>query len=119
MDKAMKTAEELFSFGQGNLEAIMKSGQIWTAGVQDLSRQFAATAQASLDEAVNGFKALAGVHSLKEAIDIQTSLARSAMEKAMTESGRFADASFKLAEQAAAPLTARVTAAIESFGKVA
>ena len=28
MDKAMKTAEELMAFSQGNLEAMVKSGQI-------------------------------------------------------------------------------------------
>ena len=39
MEKAMKTAEELVAFGQGNMEAMLKSGQIWTAGVQDISKQ--------------------------------------------------------------------------------
>jgi len=48
---------------------------------------------------------------------MQTSLARSSMEKAMTESGRLTDASIKLAEQAMAPLTARVNLAVEKFGK--
>lgn len=117
MDKAMKTAEELMSFGQGNLEAVVKSGQIWAAGVQDLSRQFAASAQASLDETMSSFRALAGVRSLKEAFEIQASLTRSAVEKAVTESSRLADASFKLAEQAMAPLTARVSVAVETFAK--
>ncbi len=40
----MKSAEELVSFSQGNFEAMMKAGQIWAAGVQDLQKQFAATA---------------------------------------------------------------------------
>ena len=34
MEKAMKTVEEVVSFSQGNMEAIIKSSQIWTAGVQ-------------------------------------------------------------------------------------
>ncbi|HEX5325102.1 MAG TPA: phasin family protein, partial [Acetobacteraceae bacterium] len=50
MDKAMQTAEEFVAFGQGNLEALVKSGQIWTSGVQDLGKQVAATAQASFEE---------------------------------------------------------------------
>ena len=32
MEKAMKTAEEFVAFSQGNLEALVKSGQIWAAG---------------------------------------------------------------------------------------
>ena len=39
MEKAMKTAEELVSFGQGNVEALVKAGQIWAEGVQDLSKR--------------------------------------------------------------------------------
>ena len=42
----MKTAEELMAFSQGNLEAMVKSGQIWAAGVQDIGKLMAATAQA-------------------------------------------------------------------------
>ncbi len=117
VQKAMKSAEELMAFSQGNIEAFMKSSQIWTSGMQDLSRQMAATAQASFEETMSTFKALSGTKSLKDAVDLQTSLARSAMEKTVSESGRLTDASFKLAEQALAPITARVTMAVEKFAK--
>ncbi|MBN9507725.1 MAG: phasin family protein [Alphaproteobacteria bacterium] len=117
MEKAMKTAEEMVSFGQGNVEAIVKSGQIWAAGVQDISKQVAASAQAQVDYTVATMKALAGVKSFKEAIDLQSSLARSSLEKVVAETGKLTDASLKLAEQTLAPLTARVTLAMEKFGR--
>jgi phasin family protein len=119
MEKAMKTAEELVSFGQGNFEAMMKAGQIWAAGVQDLSKQVAATAQASFEETMATFKAMTSVKSLKDAMDLQASLARTTMEKTLAESGKLTDASFKLTEQAIAPITARVTLAVEKFAKSA
>jgi phasin family protein len=119
VEKAMKTAEELVSFSQGNVEAVVKAGQIWAAGVQDLSKQVAATAQATFDETISTFKALTTVKSLKDAYDLQAAYARSAMEKTMAESGKLADSSFKLTEQALAPLTARVTLAVEKFAKAA
>jgi phasin family protein len=119
MEKAMKTAEELMTFGQGNVEAMVKSGQVWTAGMQDISKQIAATAQASFDETVTTFKALSSARSLKDAFELQASFARSAMEKTLAESGRLTDASMKLTEQTLAPLTARVSLAVEKFGKSA
>ena len=119
MEKAMKTAEELVAFGQGNLEAMVKSGQIWAAGVQDISKQIAANAQASFDETMSMFKALTAAKSLKDAFDLQASLARSTFEKTVTESGKLTDASVKLTEQALAPLTARFTLAMEKFAKAA
>jgi phasin family protein len=114
-----KTAEEMVSFGQGNLEAFTKAGQIWAAGVQELSKQFAATAQAHVDQTVATFKALTTVKSFKEAVDLQSTLARSTVEKAVAETGKLTDASLKLAEQAWAPVTARVTLAVEKFGRPA
>jgi phasin family protein len=119
VEKAMKTAEEMVAFGQGNVEALVKSSQIWVTGLQDLSKQMAATAQASLDESMATFKAISGVKSLKDAMDLQATFARAALEKTLAESGRLTDASFKLTEQALAPITARVTLAVEKFAKSA
>jgi len=119
VEKAMKTAEEFVAFGQGNLEAFVKSGQIWAAGVQDLQKQIAATAQASFEETVATLKAMASAKSLKDAFDLQSTLARGAIEKTLAESGKLTDASMKLTEQALAPITARVTLAVEKFAKAA
>lgn len=118
MDKMMKATEELVSFGQGNLEAIIKSNQVLVQGLQDLSRQTMAAAQAQFEEAVAVFKALPSVKSVKEAMDLQASLTRNAFEKSVAETSRLTDASFKLAEQVTAPLVARLTAAVDKFGKL-
>lgn len=119
MEKAMKSAEEFVSFSQGNVEAVVTSSQIWTSGMQDLSKHVAATAQASLDETFATFKAMASVKSLRDAIELQTAFARSAIEKTVAESGKLTDASLKLTEQALAPITARVSVAVEKFAKTA
>jgi len=119
MEMAMKSAEEFVTFSQGNVEAVVKSSQIWTAGVQDLSKQVAASAQSTFDETMATFKALTGVRSLKDAFELQANFARSALEKAMAESGKLTDASFKLTEQTLAPITARVSVAVEKFAKAA
>ena len=119
MEKAMKTAEELVTFSQGNLEAMVKCGQIWAAGVQDIGKQMAATAQASFDETMSTFKAMSSVKSLKDAFDLQASLARTTLEKTLAESGKLTDASMKLTEQAMAPITARFNLAMEKFAKAA
>ena len=119
VEKAMKTAEELVAFSKGNMEAMVKSSQIWATGMQDLSKHMAAAAQASMDQSMSAFKALTAVKSLKDAFELQSSFARSAMEKSMTESSKITDASMKLTEQAMAPITARVTVAVEKFAKAA
>lgn len=116
---AIKTAEDFVAFTQGNFEAVVKAGQIWATGVQDLSKTFAASAQAQVEETLATVKALSSVKSLKDAIDLQTTLARASLEKAVTETSKLTDASVKLTEQTLAPLTARVTLAVEKFGRAA
>jgi phasin family protein len=119
MEKVMKTAEEFVTFSQGNVEAVVKSSQIWATGMQDLSKHIAASAQASFDQTMSTFKAFTSVKSLKDAFELQSAFARSTLEKTMAESGKLTDASYKLTEQALAPITARVSLAVEKFAKVA
>jgi phasin family protein len=117
VEKAMKTAEEMVSFSQGNLEAFVKSSQIYATGFQDLSKHIAASSKASLEESVAFTKSLMGVKSVKEAVDLQTGFAKSSIEKAVAETNKITDATVKLTEQAVAPLTARIALAVETFGK--
>lgn len=114
-DKAIHTAEQFAKFQQGNLEAMVKAGQIFAAGLQDIGKHVAAQAQANFEEGTATFRALTSVKSLKEAIELQTSFAKTSLEKAMAESTKLTETSLKLAEQACAPLTARVNAAVETF----
>ena len=102
MQRVLKTAEQMTSFSQGNMEALMKSHQILANGFTDLSRMFAASAKTSLDETMSTF-------------ELQTSFAKSSLEKALSESSRMTEQSMKLAEQAFAPISARVNAAVETF----
>ena len=60
MDKAMKTAEDFMAFGQGNSEALVKSGQIWPTGLQDLGKTVPATATARIAGTPSAVKAIAG-----------------------------------------------------------
>lgn len=119
MEKAMKTAEEIVAFGQGNMAALVRSGQIWATGLQDLGKQVAATAQGQIADTMTAFKAIAGAKSMKDAIEVQAALARSTIEKTVAESGRISESSLKLAEQAIAPVAARMSLAVEKFGRVA
>ena len=115
MEKAAKGAEQLVAFSQGNAEAMMRSGQILAQGMQELSRQMVETAQGQLEQSMQAMRVLAGVRSPKEAMDLQATTLRSAYEAMLSESGRITERSMKLAEQASAPLTARLGVAMETF----
>jgi phasin family protein len=124
MDKTTKTvegmtkvAEDAAEFSRGNIEAFTKAAQVYFAGVQDLSKQAFALIQGLTEHSIEGAKALGQVKSLKEATDIQTHYARAAIEKSMAESAKLQEQTMKLVEASVAPLTARMTLAVEKFGK--
>jgi len=119
MKTMINSNTDFAAIGKDNLEAFTTSSKIWTAGVQDLSKQFAASAMASLEESVAAFKALTTVKSVKEAIELQTIYGKSAVTKALAESARLTEASKKLTEEALAPITARISVAVGSFSKAA
>jgi phasin family protein len=118
VDKAIKTAGDMFTFAQGNFEAFTHSSQILATGWQDMSQTLAASAKATVDDTMHTFKAISSAKSIKEAMDLQATLLRSTLEKAVSHGGKITDTSIKLSEQALAPITARLTLAAETFGRV-
>ncbi|WP_043337791.1 phasin family protein [Belnapia moabensis] len=113
----MKAAEQATEFSRGNAEAMAKAAQVYMTGVQDLSKQTLAMMQGFSEHAIASARALATVKSLKEATEIQTSFARTTMEKALAETTKLQEASLKLAEATFAPLTARMQVAVETMSK--
>jgi len=117
VEKAMKSSEEMMAFSKGNMEAFIAASKIFATGLQHISKDLADSNKASIEESVAFTKSLLGVKSVKEAVDLQSGFARSKIEKAVAETNKVTDATVKLAEQAIAPLTARLTLAVEKFGK--
>jgi phasin family protein len=112
-----KAAEEAAEFGRGNAEAVAKATQLYVAGVQDLGKQTMALFQGLSEQAIESAKAFSGVKSLKEAADLQASYTRATVEKTFAESAKLQETALKLAETSFAPLSARMTLAVEKFSK--
>jgi hypothetical protein len=114
---SFKAAQEFADFSRGNAEIFTKVAQTWMVGTQDLGRQTLAFVQGLTDHTLEGARALSGVKSLKEATEIQVTYARGTMERVLSETAKLQEASFRLAEQVAAPVTQRVTMAVERATK--
>lgn len=108
MELTVKISEDFVNLGKGNLDAFVKSSEIWTNGVQALAKDFADTTSAHLNETVAIVKSFAAAKSPKELLDLQTAVARKSVEKAIADATRLADASTRLATDALAPLAARL-----------
>ncbi len=123
-DNAEKLSEQLFkNYGQlsglqkENAEAVMQSSTIWLKGFETVSKEMMALTQSSMESNMNAAKALMGVKTIKEAMDVQSGLAKSHMDKVMADSTKVAEMSMAVANEAFQPLQSRVNSTIESFTK--
>src|SRR6185312_3266458 len=116
---AAKAAEATVSGIRDGMEEATAAADATQVKMKQGMEKAMTTAESSFDDAMTTFKAMSSVKSLKDMFDLQASFARATLEKTMTESGKLTEASFKLTEQALAPITARVTLAVEKFAKAA
>ncbi len=112
-----KTFEDAIAFGKGNLDAFVQTSTILTEGMQEFARSTMALQQAAIAETIENAKALAGVKSVREAFDLQATIAKASTEKFVAETTKFSESSAKLAEKAFAPVIERVNLAVQTFGK--
>lgn len=122
MDNVTQPISHMTSLGnssvealKGNVDAVMASSHIWTAGCQAIGFTMAASAQTQLERNLSTWKVMTSIKSIKEAMDLQTRLTRTSVESIVAETGKLAEASMKLAEQTMVPITARITLAAEKF----
>ena len=119
VEKAMKAAHDMMAFSQGNIEAMTRSSQILATGLQDMFQHIASGAKASMEDAMGTMKAIGSMNSIREAMDLQSNLLRSAAEQAVSQASQLTDAGMKLSERTLAPITARLSLATEMFTRAA
>lgn len=115
--QAFKGYEDMVAFGKDNVDAVMKCGTILAKGAQDMNKVLFGLAQASLEESVAATKKILACKSAKDVFELQSDLARANYSKIVNESRKLSDMSTKLAEEAVAPIAARVTMAVEKISK--
>lgn len=112
------TFEDVVGFQKDNVEAFVASSTILTKGFEALSKEIAAFTQAQYEQSVATTKALFAVKSVKELVDLQTEFAKSSFDALVAEATKVSETGFKVANEAAEPITARVNAAVEKLSKL-
>ncbi len=110
---------EASAFTKGNVDALVTSGKILGAGLQDLGKTYAAEGKSAYETVTADVKELAAVKSPVDFIRIQTSIVRRNFDHAFDFGGRNSEAVLKLASEAFAPLSARASLAVEKVKKAA
>jgi phasin family protein len=118
-DKGTETLAEATDFAKGNVEALVESTKIFTAGVQDFSKGYVEEAKTAYETVSADVKELAAIKSPTELFQLQGKIVRRNFDAMVANSSKGTDAFLKLATEAFAPIKGRVTLAADKLSKVA
>jgi phasin family protein len=116
-EKSTAAFGDYSSFAKGNAEAVVEAGKIFAAGLQELSNGFVAESRTAFETLTTEVKELAAAKSPTDFFKLHSDLARKHFDQAVATGSKSTEAVIKLATEAVAPLTERVTAAVEKLHK--
>lgn len=117
--KGTNLVAEMNEVTKGNVEAIVESGQILTAGVKDMGKTFADEAKTVYEVMTADMKEMAAVKSPTDLFQLQSNILRRNFDVAVAASTKNGEAALKLVNDVAAPISGRVNVAVEKLSKVA
>ena len=115
VDKSLTTLNELNAASKQNLEAFVASATAATKGAETLGSQAIAFSKKTLEDNVAAAKSLTSARSVQEAVELQTTWAKSALETYLAELNKASETVAASVKESLTPLNARVTAAVEKF----
>ena len=115
--EAMKGFDSVTGFSKETIEAVVRSNSILAKGWETIGNHWMELAKDQFEDSVAASKALMGCKSVKDVLDVQGALARKSFDKVVSQSAAISEVSAKVAGEALAPITSRVTATFEKFAK--
>ena len=118
-DKGTELTKDAVEFQKGNLEALVESGKILASGMQDMGRTYVEEAKSAAETVQEDVKKFAAVKSPTELFQLQGEIARRNFDAMVSTTSKNTEAMLKLANEAFAPVSNRMSLAAEKVRKAA
>jgi len=118
-EKGTAALGEANDFAKGNVEAVVESGKILSAGLQDLGATLVAETRGAFDSMSADAKELAAAKSPTEFFQLQSELVRASFDRAVAEGSKLTEQLVKLAGEAVQPLSTRASLNAERINELA
>lgn len=117
-EKSLTALNEMNAQGKRNLEAVVASVTAATRAAETLGAQAMSYTKSSLEKQVEAARALTGARSVQEAVELQTTFARSALETYVAEMNKATEVMSAAVKDTFKPLNERATAMMEAAQSV-
>ena len=118
-EKTSAYASQYGEFTKGNLEAVVESGKILAAGLQDMGKTYVAEGKSAVETITADVKEIAGVKTPADFIKLQGEIVRRNFDSAVAATSKNSEAMVKLVGDAFAPISTRVSLAVEKVKQAA
>ncbi|WP_370190833.1 phasin family protein [Qipengyuania sp.] len=118
-DKGTEMTKDAVEFQKGNIEAFVESGKILAAGMQDMGRTYVEEAKSAAETVQEDVKKFTAIKSPTELFQLQGEIARRNFDTLVATTSKNAEAMLKLANEAFAPVSTRMSLAAEKVRKAA
>nr|WP_321983835.1 phasin family protein [uncultured Lichenicoccus sp.] len=113
--RTLDMTTKVVAFNQGTLAAYSEAGRIFASETQAIFRHMVKSSQTGTAESLSGVRALLSAKTLKERLELQSALSRTAAIWAISETSGFARTGIELFEKVSAPIAARAYLAAQTF----
>lgn len=114
-EKSQSLMADATEFTKGNVEAMVASGKILASGMQELGRTLIADSKFEFEALTAEVKEMASVKSPTDFFQLQSAMMRKYFDKSVAAASKNTEAMLKLANDAAQPLSSRVSLAMEKM----
>lgn len=118
-DKGTELTKDTVEFQKGNFEALVESGKILASGMQDMGRTYVEEAKTAVETVQADVKKMAAVKSPTELFQLQGEIMRRNFDAMVSTTSKNTEAMLKLANEAFAPVSNRMSLAAEKVRQAA
>ena len=118
-EKGTEMTSEAVEFQKGNVEAMVESSRIFVSGMQDMGRTYVEEARSAAETMQDDVKKMAAIKSPTELFQLQGEIARRNFDAMVATASKNTEAMIKLANEAFAPVSNRMSLAAEKVAKAA
>ena len=117
--KGTEVAGEAGAFTKGNVEALVESGKILTTGLKEMGTGLVAEGKGAFETLTADVKELVSAKTPADFFKLQSDLLRKQFDATVAFNSKQSEAVVKLAKEAVAPVSGRVSLAVAAIKKVA
>jgi phasin family protein len=115
VEKSLAAFADINSHSKRNLEAVVASVTAATKGAESLGAQVTAFSKKAAEDHMAATKTLTSAKSLQEAVELQTTYAKTFLDAYLAEMNKWSDIVSGSVKESLRPINERVSAVVEQF----